>query len=137
MHTYNFSMKKRKIIAKYTTEYIFLLMSESIAKRDPITHIFGIYDRVYSAKIKSKKLNCFMRNSKCVSCGLAGNVFYLVHDTANDAYALLLFHESEEIGPVEMTMDHIIPRCKGGNDNNNNLQTMCYDCNQMKAGSIL
>lgn len=32
-----------------------------------------------------------------------------------------------------LTLDHIVPRSKGGTNRSENLQTMCRDCNQAKA----
>jgi predicted GIY-YIG superfamily endonuclease len=33
----------------------------------------------------------------------------------------------------EMTIDHLIHKCKGGKNNYNNLRLCCYDCNQEKS----
>ena len=35
-----------------------------------------------------------------------------------------------------MTIDHIIPKSKGGNNDINNLQPMCNTCNTKKADTI-
>jgi len=32
-----------------------------------------------------------------------------------------------------LTIDHIVPKDEGGNDHVNNLQTLCYPCNQRKG----
>jgi len=34
---------------------------------------------------------------------------------------------------IYMTVDHVIPRCKGGGNNSANLVTACERCNNMKA----
>lgn len=43
-------------------------------------------------------------------------------------------HRCVECGTSErLTLDHIIPRSKGGTDSDDNLQTMCEPCNWAKA----
>lgn len=36
-----------------------------------------------------------------------------------------------------LTIDHVIPKSKGGRDSVTNYQTMCFKCNQEKAASII
>lgn len=38
---------------------------------------------------------------------------------------------------VKLEVDHIIPVSRGGSDNLNNLQTLCFDCNREKSDKIL
>jgi hypothetical protein len=40
-------------------------------------------------------------------------------------------------GEVELELEHIIPKCRGGTDIESNLAPACRDCNRGKAGSIL
>lgn len=35
-----------------------------------------------------------------------------------------------------LTIDHIVPKAKGGSRERSNLQTMCWDCNNAKGDSI-
>jgi len=37
---------------------------------------------------------------------------------------------------VRLTIDHRIPKSKGGTDNLSNLQSMCDPCNQEKADKL-
>jgi CRISPR/Cas system Type II protein with McrA/HNH and RuvC-like nuclease domain len=41
-------------------------------------------------------------------------------------------------GPSELrpTIDHVIPRSKGGTNNHKNLVAACYKCNQIKGGDL-
>lgn len=38
---------------------------------------------------------------------------------------------------VVLEVDHIIPKCKGGVDDKDNLVTACFDCNRGKSGTTL
>lgn len=44
-----------------------------------------------------------------------------------------LIHNS----PDQATVDHIIPICKGGDEEFTNLQLLCRKCNQEKGSSII
>jgi hypothetical protein len=49
-----------------------------------------------------------------------------------DKYECQICHRTDE--PLEL--DHIIPVCHGGSDECDNLQTLCWDCNRGKGGSL-
>jgi 5-methylcytosine-specific restriction endonuclease McrA len=38
--------------------------------------------------------------------------------------------------PDQPTIDHIIPKSKGGGNNKENLRWVCFDCNQLKADEL-
>lgn len=69
----------------------------------------------------------------CVNCGVEGKFFALEKDRGGgihlDLYGLI---DEEE---VLITIDHIVPKSKGGVNKIINFQTMCKLCNEMKADS--
>lgn len=38
--------------------------------------------------------------------------------------------------PLQPTIDHILPRSKGGGNNKENLRWVCFECNQIKADEL-
>jgi 5-methylcytosine-specific restriction enzyme A len=58
------------------------------------------------------------------------------HNNKSRKYHLNLYHLSEDGKETMMTIDHIIPKSKGGVNKISNLQTMCYDCNFAKGNTI-
>jgi 5-methylcytosine-specific restriction endonuclease McrA len=64
------------------------------------------YVNVPYRRIKVSKINIFKRDKfKCVYCGSL----------------------------KDLTLDHVIPRCKGGKNTWENLATCCYKCNRRKG----
>jgi len=58
---------------------------------------------------KFKRIFCYKRDGyKCTKCGINEN----------------------------LTLDHVVPQSLGGKDNINNLQTMCFTCNQEKKATV-
>lgn len=92
----------------------------------------------YFIKASSSRLECFRRNRSCVKCKRIGNIF-LVQCTLKDfryniSPHLNLYHYDHVVDElVLMTQDHIVPKSRGGKDRIENLQTMCYNCNNLKG----
>jgi CRISPR/Cas system Type II protein with McrA/HNH and RuvC-like nuclease domain len=62
---------------------------------------------------KSKRFKVFSRdNFTCVYCGRNSR-------------------------SVSLEVDHVVPRSKGGSDDESNLATSCFDCNRSKSDAIL
>jgi len=108
----------------------------SVTKRSGDTNrkikitIHGESIRKYSANI----VVFFAKGYKCVSCGIQGKFFALENNGGvQNGYSLKLYALNEEGHEVLMTVDHIIPRAKGGANNLENLQPMCVHCNNIKA----
>ena len=67
----------------------------------------------------------------CVSCGAKGTILARGIDKAKSKHWDVY---TEDFLPL--TVDHIFPKSKGGTNDLENLQPMCYTCNQIKADKI-
>jgi 5-methylcytosine-specific restriction endonuclease McrA len=115
----------------YEADFILPLLNQD--SRFPEHVIFD--DRL--VRINTDKLACFKRNGlKCANCGIKGSEFHLQKNSNSDHF--LNLYAKKKNGNLElMTMDHIVPRSKNGSRRaRNNLQTMCYCCNQNKADNF-
>lgn len=79
---------------------------------------------------------CYMIRSKAFKAYKAGN--WEIHNLFNDNIAKL---KSDSFcwycgkhfdNKVELTVDHVFPRCKGGTDDMNNIIMVCKHCNSSK-----
>ena len=90
--------------------------------------------------MNSLRYQTFMKSGlKCVCCGIEGNFFAKEKGKGSDLdlYHFNLYAVNDSGKEVLMTKDHIIPSSLGGNDDLNNLQTMCTICNSLKGGRII
>lgn len=94
-----------------------------------------IYMEIDDYKINLKRAKIFYKKGIiCVNCGVSGLFFALEKDKGGgihlDLYGLI---DNEE---VLLTIDHIIPKSKGGSNTYINFQIMCKLCNELKADNI-
>jgi 5-methylcytosine-specific restriction endonuclease McrA len=73
---------------------------------------------------------------ECTCCGIKGEYFAKERAGNVQSYHFNLYGKRNDGTEVMLTKDHIIPKSKGGKDDLNNYNTLCYDCNQEK-GDIL
>lgn len=70
----------------------------------------------------------YSKGCTCVTCGLVGTKLGYGKDKSGGFHWDLY---TDDFYPL--TIDHIIPRSKGGSDELENLQPMCYKCNVTKG----
>ena len=75
------------------------------------------------------------KGTACVACGIEGThvVKWLDSYAAEHALHMDLFATRDDGTEIMMTMDHHIPKSKGGPTSVDNLDPMCYPCNYAKA----
>lgn len=88
--------------------------------------------------IYSLRLTTFLKKgTTCKYCGIAGRFFLKQKITERDKHFHINLYAINDDGKyVLMTMDHIIPKSKGGADHIDNMQTMCIVCNNNKGDII-
>lgn len=92
---------------------------------------FGVWLNVGSHRQKVIK-----RSPICVGCGLVVSFAAVERwKKQKDAWHVNYYGVDDAGNEVLFTKDHIIPVAKGGKNSLDNLQTMCYVCNQKKGDS--
>jgi len=91
-----------------------------------------IYWETDRYKINCKRAKIFHKKGLiCVNCGNKGVFFALEKDKGGGIHLNLYGYIDDE--EVLLTIDHIVPKSKGGVNTIINFQTMCKICNEMKA----
>lgn len=112
-------------IRKYTIKEIFKWIDDN-PKR--------IYWETGDYRINLKRAKVFHKKGNvCVNCGVEGRFFALEKDKGGGIHLDLYGYIDKE--EVLITIDHIVPKSKGGVNKMINYQTMCKLCNEMKADS--
>ena len=83
-------------------------------------------------RIKMTRAKIFKKKGMiCSTCGLEGIYFILEEDKGGGIHLDLYGLENDV--EILLTVDHIIPKSKGGVNNIVNYQTMCKYCNELKS----
>jgi len=75
---------------------------------------------------------------KCAHCGITGLFFAVEKSFAQDTkkYHLNLYGADKYGTLIMITVDHIIPKSKGGEDSIENKQPLCITCNGKKGDKL-
>ena len=118
-------------ICKFKPSHILPFINKKRGKINLHGITFNFYSR-YLIAFKYKGIIC-------AGCGITTQHVYLEHHNKKDKpgiYNLKLYGVDANNNEILMTMDHIIPKSKGGTDNLKNIQPMCNTCNQDKGNKI-
>lgn len=85
-------------------------------------------------RMNSRRLHAFRRdNAVCQGCGLRGAFFAKERMRNSEVYHLSLYGIDTQGNEVLFTRDHVLPHSRGGHGELDNLQTLCYRCNEAKG----
>lgn len=100
------------------------------------THKFKCGNKTYSVKMNSSRYKTFLKSMSCVACGAVGKRLFLERfQNEKGAPPFFNMYAVEQGELVQMTKDHSVPKAMGGRDRRENLNTMCFVCNQLKGSN--
>ena len=108
--------KEKYIVNMFLRPIILEISAENL---DQIVNLYGRWGKSNCRKVIA---------GQCVRCGVKAK-YLIVCKTSPQRKGLF----TQDFVP--MTIDHIIPRSKGGPNNQGNKQIMCYNCNAEKGDS--
>lgn len=83
-------------------------------------------------RVNTKRMRLLEHGKTCECCGRPTNL-YTVETVECTPGEYLNAYTVTDRGAYEMTVDHIVPKCVGGNDSSVNRATMCRLCNEGKG----
>ena len=98
--------------------------------------IAGEFGDIRVKNASNRLVNFKLNGVKCVDCGIEGKFFAAeigMAKSIQEQYHLNLYAIDEIGDEVLMTSDHIMPLAKNGDNDINNMQTMCKVCNEKKG----
>lgn len=87
-------------------------------------------DKHITVNLGSARIKLMGRTQECAACKIKGDHFWIEANTRG--WHLNLYAINYHGDPVMLTLDHIIPRSKGGTKASNNIQLLCKKCNSIK-----
>jgi hypothetical protein len=89
-----------------------------------------------SVKMTGERMQLFHRTQKCACCFLLGDHFWL-EKSGFFSWHFNLYGYNRDSKPIMLTMDHILPKSKGGKTTPDNLQLLCSRCNKIKKNLVI
>jgi 5-methylcytosine-specific restriction endonuclease McrA len=126
-------------LSEISIQYVFEMLCPESTSKSRIT-ISGKNGKQYQVRKNSHRYILFKtKGLTCVCCGDVANKAF-IEISENDLICGLYPHINfYKVSPGHLdklfTKDHIIPKSKGGKDVQENYQTMCRDCNNLKGSN--
>lgn len=115
-------------------EFLDLIPLDSSSKLPKSRIFFNQRVRLTSSRYKVYS----QKGTVCAMCGLRGTFFALEQSLNQETkkFHFNLYGYNRQGEEVMLTVDHIMPKSKGGSDELNNKQCLCFRCNNKKGDKI-
>lgn len=133
------STSRMKKICKFSLDDVLPNVRQCVEGKKSYFWYVTAPDQAYHVKLSGHRLRLHTRQQACVCCKLQGQYYWL----EKDAYLLRPGGEHMNLYGVKdgkeilLTADHILPKSKGGTNDDNNLQLLCEPCNVFKSDRIV
>jgi len=124
-------LRKGTVSVEEVIEFIPLEKNSKLPKR---REYFG-----ENVKLTSPRYKVFaIKGIQCAHCGLMGTFFALEQSLAQNTskFHFNLYGTDKYGNDIMMTVDHIVPKSKGGPDTIENKQCLCFKCNNKKGDKL-
>ena len=114
-------------------------LSEVLPHIGKVEHKFWIPEknRLVSVRhLSNTRMNLIARTQQCAACLITGNHFWLETSGCFPIH-FNLYAPNIHGYPTLMTMDHILPKSKGGKATPDNVQLLCERCNRGKKNLMI
>ena len=102
----------------------------------------------YEVNVGASRLRAIKKDLQCVCCGIRPTNCSIDIDASSSKkskqlvyhinfYALSGVYGKDQEHMILFTKDHIAPRANGGEDTDENIQALCFNCNTFKGSSNL
>ena len=113
---------------------ILAIISVSTAKQ--LLHTIQKYKIKLSSKSRKRLVIIKRDNFQCVCCSRTARFVIIKRFPKSDKISFQIICSLGKKRPIELTIDHAIPKSLGGMNEPTNLQTMCKICNKAKRNYI-
>lgn len=87
--------------------------------------------------VSIRRMQCYaVKGVACVRCGIQGTEIRLEEWSNGGGIHLDFYGYNQNGHRVMMTIDHIVPKSKGGPNELSNYQPMCEPCNSKKGANL-
>jgi 5-methylcytosine-specific restriction endonuclease McrA len=125
---------------KLSLEEVLPEIDQCVRKHKSLT--FKCDNRKITVHLSSSRIRLIGRTQVCAACQIQGDHFWIEAnsigpDNKHYGWHLNLYALNHYGHPIMMTLDHIVPKSKGGTKAPNNIQLLCTHCNNAKEDKPL